>query len=235
MKAPPLIFEELGTELNQVFLTLIEFKRIKYLTIVENVIGDEIHAYVLDQLEAEGVDSEWFMSVAVKWFYSASERYPLSFEFAKLGANDRVNKVIKTFSVNAMSRVIGKLFTYNMQGKPKIKRRKVQHVASLEEVKLGEQAPIHTRELHRLMELDGDLMPEGSLREDEVDDNYPANGGDQLSGEGDNSTSNVIPPILRVHEEQELKRPRNNVTDETKDLKPEPTAGNVNCKVFDET
>lgn len=125
-KTPPLIFEELGSELNQVFLTLIEFKRVKYLCIVENMVGDEIHAYVLDQLEAEGIDQQWFMSVAIRWFYAASERYPLSFEFAKQGKSDLVQKVLKTFPVGAASRVIGKLFVYNMTGRPKVRRRKVQ-------------------------------------------------------------------------------------------------------------
>ena len=36
-KTPPLVFEELQDELNCIFLTLIEYKRVKYLTIVENV------------------------------------------------------------------------------------------------------------------------------------------------------------------------------------------------------
>lgn len=92
------------------------------------MVGDEIHAYVLDQLDAEGIDQQWFMSVAIRWFYSASDRYPLSFEFAKLGASDVVQKVLKTFPVGAASRVIGKLFVFNMQGKPKVRRRKVQAI-----------------------------------------------------------------------------------------------------------
>lgn len=127
LKPPPLVFEELQTELNYIFLTLIEYKKVKYLTIVENMVGDEIQAYALDTLEAEGVDLAWFMSIATRWFYSASEKYPLSFEFAKLGMGDIVKKGIRTFNINATSRVIGKLFTYNMTSKPKVKRRRVQY------------------------------------------------------------------------------------------------------------
>ena len=127
-KAPPLIFEEIQDDLNYIFLTLIEYKRVKYLTVVENVIGDEIHAYSLDTLQAEGIDPAWFMSIAVKWFYSASERYPLSFEFAKLGMGEVIKRSIRTFNINATSRVIGKLFIYNMAAKPKVRCRKVQPI-----------------------------------------------------------------------------------------------------------
>lgn len=127
-KAPPLVFEEIQDDLNYIFLTLIEYKKIKYLTIVENVIDDEIHAYALDNLAAEGIDIGWFMSVAVKWFYASSERYPLSFEFAKLGMGEVIKRSIRTFNINATSRVIGKLFTYNLAVKPKIRRRKVQPI-----------------------------------------------------------------------------------------------------------
>lgn len=135
-KAPPLVFEELQDELNYVFLTLIEFKRVKYLTVVENVIDDEIHAYVLDTLAAEEVDPVWFLSVATRWFYSASERYPLSFEFAKLGQGDVIKKALKTFNINSTSRVIGKLFKFDMNAKPKVRRRKVQSIPERIEIKL---------------------------------------------------------------------------------------------------
>lgn len=142
-KPPSLILEDLGTELNQVFLTLIEFKRAKYLTVVENMVGDEIHAYVLDQLEAEGIDQQWFMSVAIKWFYAASERYPISFEFAKLGAADHVQRVMKTFPAGAASRVIGKIFVYNMHGKPKIRRRKIQAIPEMIPINFKRTVPGH--------------------------------------------------------------------------------------------
>ena len=134
-KIPPLVFEHVEEELNYVFLTLIEYKRVKYLTIVENLIDDEIHAYSLDNLTAEGIDYNWFMGVAIRWFYSASDRYPLSFEFTKIGQGDIVKKVLKTFNINSASRIIGKLFVYNTQVKPKIRRRKIQPLVELESIK----------------------------------------------------------------------------------------------------
>lgn len=135
-KTPPLVFENLEDHSNLIFLTLIEFKKIKYLTVIENVANEEIQAYVLDQLAAEGIDQEWFLSVATRWFYSASHRYPLSFEFAKLGKGDVVRKVMKTYNINSVSRVIGKLFTYNINAKPKVKRRKVQPISETIPIKL---------------------------------------------------------------------------------------------------
>jgi hypothetical protein len=135
-KAPPLIFEELQDQNNLLFLTLIEFKKVKYLTIIENVVDSEIQAYMLDNLVAEGIDQEWFLSVATRWFYASSSRYPLSFEFAKLGKGDVVRKILKTFNINSMSRVIGKLFTYPVNAKPKVKRRKVVPIPETIEIKL---------------------------------------------------------------------------------------------------
>lgn len=134
-KAPPLVFEQLQDQSNLTYLTLIEYKKVKYLTVIENVVDEEIQAYVLDNLAAEGVDQEWFLSVATRWFYSASERYPLSFEFAKIGQGDVVRKVLKTFNINSTSRVIGKLFTYPMNTKPKVKRRKVNAIPETIEIK----------------------------------------------------------------------------------------------------
>ena len=135
-KAPPLVFENLQDQQNLLFLTLIEFKKVKYLTIIENVVDSEIQAYILDSLVPEEIDQEWFMSVATKWFYAASDRYPLSFEFAKQGKGDVVRKVLKTFNINSTSRVIGKLFTYPVNAKPKVKRRKVVPIPETIEIRL---------------------------------------------------------------------------------------------------
>jgi len=135
-KIPSLIIENFEDQTNALFLTLLEYKKAKYITVIENVVGDEIQAYVLDQLVAEDIDQDWFMSVATLWFYGSSERYPLSFEFAKIGQNQVVKRVLKTFNVNSTSRVIGKLFSYDVSSKPKVKRRKVSFVQEAHEIKL---------------------------------------------------------------------------------------------------
>jgi hypothetical protein len=134
-KAPPLIFEELQDTSNLTYLTLIEYKKVKYLTVIENVVDEEIQAYVLDTLAAEGIDQDWFLSISTRWFYASSDRYPLSFEFAKLGHGDIVRKILKTFNINSTSRVIGRLFTYPINAKPKVKRRKVSVIPETVEIK----------------------------------------------------------------------------------------------------
>ncbi len=131
----PLIYEELYDQSNYGYLMLIEYKKIKYLTVVENLVDDEIQAYVLDQLPAEGIDQDWFLSVTTRWFYASSDRYPLSFEFTKLGKADVVKKVLKTFNVNSVSRLIGKIFIYNLNSKPKVKRRRVAQTSETADVK----------------------------------------------------------------------------------------------------
>ena len=134
-KTPPLVFENLEDRSNLIFLTLIEHKKNKYLTIIENIVDDEIQAYVLDSLAAENIDQDWFISIATRWFYSASDRYPLSFEFAKLGKGDVIRKVLKTFNVNATSRIIGRIFVYQVNAKPKVRRRKVVTIPESIEIK----------------------------------------------------------------------------------------------------
>lgn len=136
MKIPPLVAEVLEDQSNYMFLTLIEYKKVKHLTIIENIVGDEIKAYALDSLAAEGIDQDWFMSVATRWFYSASDRYPLSFELTKLGRHDVVQKLLKTFSTSSVSRLIGRVFSYRIDEPPKVRRRRVKAVQQVTEIKL---------------------------------------------------------------------------------------------------
>ena len=135
-KIPQLIFEELQDTTNNAFLTLIEYKKVKYLVIIDNIVGNEIYAYVLDHLKSEDIDQDWFMKIATYWFYSASEKYPLSFEFSKCGKTQETKKILKTFNISSVSRIIGKLFKYELNTKPKVKRRKVVPVSDSIEIKL---------------------------------------------------------------------------------------------------
>ena len=133
-KTPPLIIEELENHSNYIYLTMLEHKKVKYLTIIENVVDGEIQAYVLDNLKAESIDQDWFFNIATKWFYSSSDRYPLSFEFTKTGNGSIVRKLLKTFQVSSVSRLIGKIFTYQTNAKPKIKRRRVTHPPAVDHI-----------------------------------------------------------------------------------------------------
>ena len=135
-KTKPLIFEEFQDSSNHAFLTLLEFKKVKYLVVVENIIGDDVIVYVLDHLKAEDIEQDWFMNIATHWFYSSSEKYPLSFEFAKHGKTQDVKKILKTFNIGSISRFVGKLFKYELNNKPKVKRRKVVPIQEFIEIKV---------------------------------------------------------------------------------------------------
>lgn len=134
-KIPPLILENLDSNENHAYLTLIVYKKQKYLVVVDNIVNEEISAFVLDIAETEDIDVNWFLSVCNLWFYASSEKYPLSFEFAKLGQLDKVKRIIKTFNINSVSRIIGRIFMYNIQNKPKVKRRKIIPVPEYIEIK----------------------------------------------------------------------------------------------------
>lgn len=133
---PPLIIEELQESANYLYLTLVEYKKEKYLTIIDNIQGSDLTAFVLDSAEAESVDVNWLLQVATRWYYKSSHRYPLSFEFARLGARNSVTPILKTFNIDYVSRMIGKIFVYDIDAKPRIKRKRVNMVPSSVEIKL---------------------------------------------------------------------------------------------------
>lgn len=134
--APPLVLEELQDRSNYLYLTLIEYKKEKYLTIIDNISGSDITAYVLDYADAESIDLAWLLSIANIWYYKSSEKYPLSFEFAKLGVKNNVTPILRTFNLDYVSRMIGKIFVYDIDSKPKIKRKRVNLIPSTVEIKL---------------------------------------------------------------------------------------------------
>jgi hypothetical protein len=133
---PPLIIEELQDRANHLYLTLIEYKKEKYLTIIDNIQGSEITAFVLDYAEAEEVDVNWLLSVANLWYYKSSNRYPLSFEMARIGAKNKVTPIMKTFNLDYVSRIIGKIFLYDTDAKPRVKRKRVAVIPTSVEIKL---------------------------------------------------------------------------------------------------
>jgi hypothetical protein len=139
---PPLILEELQDRANYLYLTLLEYKKERYLVLIDNIRGTDISAYVLDVAEAEGIDVSWFLSVANIWYYKSSEKYPVSFEFAKLGVKDTIEPMLRTFNIDYVSRMIGKIFVYDIDAKPKIKRKRVNVIPSSVEIKLKKNAGI---------------------------------------------------------------------------------------------
>lgn len=133
---PPLVLEEVQASANYLYLTMIEYKKERYLVIIDNIQGSDVNAFVLDHAAAEGIDVKTILSISNLWYYRSSERYPLSFEFARLGIKDQVAPILRTFNLDHVTRMIGKIFVYDIDAKPKVKRKRANLIPSSVEIKL---------------------------------------------------------------------------------------------------
>lgn len=131
-----IVIDEFADSRNRQYLTIITYKDKTYLTIIDNVIGGQLIAFVLDIAEAEGVNLKWFIKIVNLWYYENSDKYPLSFEFTKNDSYNKVSKMIKTFNLSDISQISGRVFSYNMSDKIQVKKKRVQRAKSLDTVNL---------------------------------------------------------------------------------------------------
>lgn len=134
-KIPPLIIEDVKDKANLHYMSLIEYKRENYLAIIDNITEDEISAFILDFINQEKINMQNFLSVVNQWFYKSAHKHPLSFEIAKLGLTAQLSPLYKSFDINYVSRVIGHPFSFNMEPKTKVKRRKAVPVPNTVEIR----------------------------------------------------------------------------------------------------
>lgn len=135
-KIPPLIIEHFADTSNLCFISLIEYKRENYLGIIDNITDTELNVFVLSHAKSDVIGAEDFLRFAVRWFYKSSGKYPLSFEFARLGLSNKIQPLYKTFDLSYVSRVIGKPFIFeSLNAATKIKRRRVVDVPDYVEIK----------------------------------------------------------------------------------------------------
>jgi len=124
-KQPELKIEQINNRSNNLYLSLLEYKREEYLVIVDNITPTEIGAYVLDFAEQEKVPVTEFLSVVTKWFYGKSDTHPLSIEIAKQGLTEKTAPIYRTFDTTYVARIVGQAFTYDGMNKSKVRRRRV--------------------------------------------------------------------------------------------------------------
>lgn len=135
-KIPPLIIEHFADTSNLCFISLIEYKREQYLGIIDNITDSELNVFILSHAKSDVIEATDFLKFAIRWFYKSSGKYPLSFEFAKLGLSNRIEPIYKTFDLGYVSRIIGKPFIFdNLNTTTKIKRRRVVQVPEYVEIK----------------------------------------------------------------------------------------------------
>ena len=111
------------------FLTLIRFHDKDCITIVDNVINNEIVTYVLDlcpkEFQYKPVEREQaLIEIAYDWFDASKAAYPISIEFSRRGVSLEASRILRRFPVDFVTRVIGPLHRFDMGGPYKVKKRK---------------------------------------------------------------------------------------------------------------
>ena len=121
----PLIIEDHPSDYNGYpFITLIQHRNEHVLTIIDNADDKSIKAFVLDLCGPERVDENQIVRIASEWYYTRNQRYPLSFEFSRLGLSDQVSKIYRTYNVEFVTRVIGPLPRFAMNEVQSVRRRR---------------------------------------------------------------------------------------------------------------
>lgn len=135
-RVPSLVTEFASDSATLYYLSVIEFRRENYLVIIDNITEERIGAYVLDFAQQEELNLKQLISVITTWFYRASYKYPLSFEFSRLGMAHYTNRIHKNFELAHVTRLIGNDFKYDLAAIPKIRRRRVSMIPAGVEIKL---------------------------------------------------------------------------------------------------
>lgn len=116
------------------FITLIEYDRDHYLTLIDNADDKTIKAFVLDLCGPAKVDEELIISVAEHW-YNTNQTRPISFVFSQCRLSNETAKILRTFNIDHVTRVIGPLPKFVMKGNTKVKRRTKKSVPNGVEIK----------------------------------------------------------------------------------------------------
>lgn len=121
----PLIVEEYPENYDGYpFLTLIQYRKQHIVTIVDNADEKIIKAFILDLCGPEEVDEKRIVEIAADWYYNRRIRYPISFEFSRLGLSKEAGRIFRTFNIEFVTRVIGPLPKFEMSEVHSVKRRR---------------------------------------------------------------------------------------------------------------
>lgn len=121
---PELIIEQSNHTENEFrFLSLIEYKNQKFLTIIDNIVDNMVYAYVLDSAFQESINLEGFLAIVQHWSIQPNE--PISFTFSRMNINGETSKLYRTFEVTGITRLIGASYRFNIHHSHKIKRRRI--------------------------------------------------------------------------------------------------------------
>lgn len=110
------------------FITLIRYNNINYLTVVDNTDKKFINCYVLDLCKTVNLKEELVIDVAQEWYQNSKDAHPVSIEFSKLGMTTIMSKILRSFAIEYVTRVIGPLPHFSMSGTIKVRKRKRKSV-----------------------------------------------------------------------------------------------------------
>lgn len=122
---PPLIIDKVSDQSNLLFLSLIEYKRHEYLGIIDDITDSHLKAYVIELNKPSVYPVNEFLSHSIRWFYSQSFNYPLSFFLSENGLTPNLTHMYKIFELNGISRVLGNPFMFKDLNESSSKKRKV--------------------------------------------------------------------------------------------------------------
>jgi hypothetical protein len=120
------------------FLTLIQYRKIPMLTIVDNIDNEVIRAYVLDLCEPEDIDKELLFQVAADWYDNDLNNFPISIAFSKAGMTKQTSKIYRVLNIELVSRFIGLASKFPVGNIKSIKRRRRKLISTgIEIVEVG--------------------------------------------------------------------------------------------------
>lgn len=106
------------------FITLIQYRKLPMLTIVDNADDSVLRVFVLDLCGPEGIKEEEIIAIASDWYDNNRSNYPISIEFSRKGIISLTSKIYRALNVEFVSRVIGPVPKYPMTEVKSIKRRR---------------------------------------------------------------------------------------------------------------
>lgn len=116
------------------FITLLQYRNQHILAIIDNATDKQIKAFVLDLCGPSQVDEEAVIKATLDWFTHRRDKFPLSFEFSRLGMSNDVAKIYRTFNIEFVTRAIGPLPRFEMEKVHSTKRRRRKPIPSGMEV-----------------------------------------------------------------------------------------------------
>jgi hypothetical protein len=124
-KSIPLIIEAHPKEYEGYpFVTVIEYRKLAMLAIVDNADDSTVKAFVLDYCGAENVNEEKLIVAAADWYIENRTLFPVSVEFSRRGMTVDTSKIYRSLNVEFISRIIGPVPKFPMNTVKSIKRRR---------------------------------------------------------------------------------------------------------------